>query len=159
MKEADMPRLKPIMTSLAFALAASGAAAAETLRFDLAKTQSCGCCIAYAKRLEERGHVVETRDLPMATLMELKVESGIPPAMTGCHTSKVGVYTMEGHVPIEDIERLIAAAPEGIVGLAVPGMPMGSPGMEYGESRDAYQVFLVKRDGSTSVYSSYPAIE
>lgn len=154
-----MPRLKSLVTGLALGLAVTGAAAAEALRFDLAKTQSCGCCIAYGKRLEERGYVVETRDLPMATLMELKVESGIPPAMTSCHTSKVGGYTIEGHVPIEDIERLVAAAPDDVVGLAVPGMPMGSPGMEYGESRDAYQVFLVKRDGSTSIYSSYPAVE
>jgi hypothetical protein len=159
MKETDMAGLKSSVTGLALALAVTGAAAAETLRFDLAKTQSCGCCVAYAKHLEERGHIVETRDLPMATLMEMKVESGIPPEMTGCHTSKVGGFTMEGHVPIEDIERLVAAAPDDVVGLAVPGMPMGSPGMEYGKSRDAYQVFLVKRDGSTSVYSSYPAIE
>lgn len=90
--------------------------------------------------------------------MEMKVESGIPPEMTGCHTSKVAGFTIEGHVPIEDIERLIAEAPDAI-GLAVPGMPMGSPGMEYGESRDAYQVFLINRDGTTSVFNSYPAID
>ncbi|MFH1344796.1 MAG: DUF411 domain-containing protein [Pseudomonadota bacterium] len=139
-------------------LSVASIASAEALRFDLAKTQSCGCCIAYAKRLEERGHVVEPRNLPMASLMEMKVDSGIPPEMTGCHTSKVAGYTIEGHVPTEDIERLIAEAPDAI-GLAVPGMPMGSPGMEYGESRDAYQVFLINKDGTTSVFNSYSAID
>lgn len=153
--------MKPIRSSIFAAgalLSVVGIASAEALRFDLAKTQSCGCCVAYVKRLEERGHVVEARNLPMASLMEMKVESGIPPEMTGCHTSKVAGYTIEGHVPSEDIERLIAEAPDAI-GLAVPGMPMGSPGMEYGESRDAYQVFLINRDGTTSVFNSYPAID
>jgi hypothetical protein len=153
--------MKPIRSSIFAAgvlLSVATIASAEALRFDLAKTQSCGCCVAYAKRLEERGHVVETRNLPMATLMEMKVESGIPPEMTGCHTSKVAGYAIEGHVPTEDIERLIAEAPDAI-GLAVPGMPMGSPGMEYGESRDAYQVFLINKDGTTSVFNSYSAID
>lgn len=153
--------MKPIRSSIFAAgvlISVATIASAEALRFDLAKTQSCGCCVAYAKRLEERGHVVETRNLPMATLMEMKVESGIPPEMTGCHTSKVAGYTIEGHVPTEDIERLIAEAPDAI-GLAVPGMPMGSPGMEYGESRDAYQVFLINKDGTTSVFNSYSAID
>lgn len=153
--------MKPIRSSI-FAVgvlfSVLGIASAETLRFDLAKTQSCGCCVAYVKRLEEGGHVVEARNLPMASLMEMKVDSGIPPEMTGCHTSKVAGYTIEGHVPTEDIERLIAEAPDAI-GLAVPGMPMGSPGMEYGESRDAYQVFLINKDGTTSVFNSYSAID
>jgi len=153
--------MKPIGSLIAAAgvvLSLVGIASAETLRFDLAKTQSCGCCVAYAKNIEKRGHVVEARNLPMASLMEMKVASGIPPEMTSCHTSKVAGYTIEGHVPVEDIERLIAEAPDAI-GLAVPGMPMGSPGMEYGESRDAYQVFLIGRDGTTSIFNSYPAID
>lgn len=153
-----MSILRSGMMAVALTLAMAGIASAEVLRFDLAKTQSCGCCVAYAKHLEARGHAVEARNLPMATLMEMKVASGIPPEMTSCHTSKIAGYTIEGHVPVEDIERLIAEAPDAI-GLAVPGMPMGSPGMEYGDSRDAYDVFLIKKDGTTSVFQSYAAVE
>ncbi|MEQ1945474.1 DUF411 domain-containing protein [Mesorhizobium sp. VNQ89] len=153
-----MSILRSGMMAAALTLAMAGIASAEVLRFDLAKTQSCGCCVAYVKRLEARGHVVEARNLPMATLIEMKVASGIPPEMTSCHTSKVAGYTIEGHVPVEDIERLIAEAPDAI-GLAVPGMPVGSPGMEYGDSRDAYDVFLIKKDGTTSVFQSYAAVE
>lgn len=153
-----MSILQSGFAAAALTLMLAGIANAEALRFDLAKTQSCGCCIAYVKRLEARGHVVEARNLPMATLIEMKVASGIPPEMTSCHTSTVAGYTIEGHVPVEDIERLIAEAPDAI-GLTVPGMPMGSPGMEYGESRDAYDVFLINKDGTTSVFRSYAAVE
>lgn len=153
-----MSILRSGMMAAALTLALAGVASAEVLRFDLAKTQSCGCCVAYAKHLEARGHAVETRNLPMATLMEMKVASGIPPEMTSCHTSKIAGYTIEGHVPVEDIERLIAEAPDAI-GLAVPGMPTGSPGMEYGDSRDAYDVFLIKKNGTTLVFQSYAAVE
>lgn len=97
-------------------------------------------------------------NLPMATLIELKVESGIPPEMTSCHTAKIGGYTIEGHVPVGDIERLLREKPNA-VGLAVAGMPMGSPGMEYGGSRDAFDVLLINRDGTTAIFSSYSKIE
>lgn len=142
--------------SAATLLSLTGLASAEALEFELARTQSSGCCLAYAKTLEESGHAVEVSDLPMATLMQLKNEYGVPAELAGCHTSKVGDYVIEGHVPAEDVERLVSEAPDAI-GLAVAGMPTGSPGMEYGDRRDAYEVTLIHRDGSTSVYNSYPA--
>ncbi|MCO6388916.1 MULTISPECIES: DUF411 domain-containing protein [unclassified Aliihoeflea] len=144
----------PLAAAALFAL--TGIAAAEALTFDLARTQSCGCCLAYAKRLEDSGHVVQVSDLPMASLMQMKNELGVPAELAGCHTSKVGNYVIEGHVPAADVERLVSEAPDA-VGLAVAGMPVGSPGMEYGDRRDAYDVTLIHRDGSTSVYNSYPA--
>ncbi len=140
---------------LSFALGEPGIA--ETLRFELAKTQSCGCCVAYAKRLQSGGYEVEAEDLPMATLIELKNERGVPPELTSCHTSIVGNYVIEGHVPLAEIQRFLAEAPDAI-GLAVAGMPLGSPGMEYGDSRDAFDVVLIRKDGSTVVFASYPAI-
>lgn len=144
--------------ALAFLLAFGGLASAEAQRFEVFKTQSCGCCIAWVKRLEEKGHTVDAKNLPIATLIELKVKSGIPPEMTSCHTAKIGGYTIEGHVPVGDIERLLRDKPDA-VGLAVAGMPMGSPGMEYGDSREAFDVFLIKKDGATVVFNSYAAIE
>lgn len=87
----------------------------------------------------------------LSVFVEDGSEASHPLEMTSCHTSKIAGYTIEGHVPVEDIERLIADAPDAI-GLAVPGMPMGSPGMEYGDSRNAYDVFLIKKDGATSVF-------
>ena len=144
--------------ALAFLLAFGGSASSEALRFEVFKTQSCGCCVAWVKRLEEKGHTVNAMNLPMATLIELKVESGIPPEMTSCHTAKIGGYTIEGHVPVGDIERLLRDKPNA-VGLAVAGMPMGSPGMEYGGSRDAFDVLLINRDGTTAIFSSYSEVE
>lgn len=102
---------------------------------------------------------MEAENLPMATLVQYKIENGIGPEMTSCHTAKVAGYMIEGHVPVEDIEQLVREKPDA-VGLAVPGMPMGSPGNGYdGDSRDAYDVFLVKADGTTEVFASYEAIE
>ena len=146
------------MIATAAVMATFGVAGAEALEFQVAKTQSCGCCIAWVKELEAAGHEVESRNLPMATLIEYKVENGIGPDMTSCHTAKVAGYTIEGHVPVEDIERLLSEKPDA-VGLAVPGMPLGSPGMEYGNSREAYDVFLVNADGTSEVFTSYEAIE
>lgn len=79
---------------------------------------------------------------------------GIPDALGSCHTGVVEGYALEGHVPAREIRRLLAERPKAR-GLAVPGMPVGSPGMEQGARRDPYDVLLVHADGRTSVYSSY----
>lgn len=152
-----MTGLKRIATAVAV-LAITGAASAEGLHFEVAKTESCGCCIAWIKELEAAGHQVVARNLPMSTLMQYKAENGIGDDMASCHTAKVAGYVIEGHVPVEDIERLVSERPEA-VGLSVPGMPLGSPGMEYGDSRDAYDVFLVKADGTAEIFNSYDAVE
>jgi len=152
-----MKKLKNVIGAVIL-LVTGGAATAEALEFEVAKTQSCGCCLAWIEMLESAGHSVESRNLPMATLMQYKVENGIGPDMTSCHTAEVAGYIIEGHVPVEDIERLAKEKPDA-VGLAVPGMPVGSPGMEYGEGREAFDVYLVKADGKTEVFNSYKAVE
>jgi hypothetical protein len=92
--------------------------------------------------------------LPMGALMKEKLDAGLKAGQTSCHTGKIGNYVIEGHVPVREIRRLLAERPDA-VGLAVPNMPLGSPGMEYDEP-EPYQVLLVRRDGSTEAYATYP---
>jgi hypothetical protein len=80
---------------------------------------------------------------------------GMPAKLGSCHTALVGGYVLEGHVPADDVKRLLRSKTAGL-GLTVPGMPVGSPGMEMGPRLDPYDVLLVQRDGSTSVFSHYP---
>jgi hypothetical protein len=89
-------------------------------------------------------------------LINFKLDNGIPQRMTSCQTGKIDGYMIEGHVPAADIRRLLQERPDAI-GLAVPGMPYGSPGMGDETEREAYEVFLIARDGTTSVFTTYPA--
>tara|TARA_R110000787_G_scaffold28352_8_gene77545 strand:- start:1329 stop:1787 length:459 start_codon:yes stop_codon:yes gene_type:complete len=121
----------------------------------VAKTRGCGCCVAWMDHLSEAGFAPAGENIGGA-LIRLKMDRGIPVNMFSCHTATVDGYTVEGHVPAADINRLLEQRPDAI-GLAVPGMPIGSPGMDFGDRTDAYDVFLVNNDGSTEVFSSYPA--
>lgn len=143
-----------------FALAApfafSGAALAAAQQVSVLSTKGCGCCTAWVKHLEENGYEAETKYLMMADLVQKKLKVGLKPALAACHTAMVGGYVIEGHVPAKEIKRLLSERPDAI-GLAVPGMPYGSPGMgKPGPDSDTYDVLLVLRDGSTKVYASYP---
>jgi len=120
------------------------------------KDPNCGCCSAWIEILERDGFSVTTEDSVGTLLMRHKAENGIPQAMISCHTAQVEGYMIEGHVPTADIRRLLATRPEA-VGLAVPGMPYGSPGMGPESRREAYDVFLIRRDGSTEVFTRYDA--
>jgi hypothetical protein len=117
------------------------------------KTSSCGCCIGWIKHLESNGFSVRSRDVPMATLMQEKAAAGLRPELTSCHTARIGSYVVEGHVPAREVKRLLKERPDAI-GLAVPDMPLGSPGMEAAE-KEPYDVLLVHRDGSTTIFASY----
>lgn len=88
--------------------------------------------------------------------MRYKSQNGIPEAMASCHTARIGGYTLEGHVPVADIRRLLEEQPDAI-GLAVPGMPYGSPGMGPESEREAYDVLLIRKDGTSEVFTHYPA--
>jgi hypothetical protein len=120
------------------------------------KDPNCGCCLAWIEILENNGFAVTTEPSAGTLLMRYKSENGIPQEMISCHTARVEGYMIEGHVPVADIRRLLDERPDA-VGLAVPGMPYGSPGMGPESEREAYDVFLIRRDGSTEVYTSYSA--
>lgn len=119
------------------------------------KTPNCGCCKDWVAHLQRNGFKVVTNDVPDTAPMRQKL--GLPAKFGSCHTAQLGAYVLEGHVPATEVRRLLREKPKA-VGLAVPGMPVGSPGMEMGESRDAYDVLLVLADGSSRVYQSYTAM-
>ncbi len=115
------------------------------------KSASCGCCTEWVKHLEANGFTVKARDV--ANPSDYREQFGIPNALGSCHTAKVRGYALEGHVPASEIKRLLAERPKAR-GLAVPSMPMGSPGME-GNRSDPYDVLLVHTDGRHSSYRHY----
>lgn len=120
------------------------------------KDPNCGCCSAWVEILQADGFAVTTENSMGTLLARYKLDNGIPQEMVSCHTGRIAGYMIEGHVPPADIRRLLAEGPDAI-GLAVPGMPYGSPGMGPEAEREAYEVFLIRPDGSTEVFSSYGA--
>lgn len=115
------------------------------------KSPTCGCCKAWIDHLKANGFDVVAHDVDGPADMRRRL--GMPDDYGSCHTARVNGYLVEGHVPAADIHRLLAAAPAAI-GLAVPGMPVGSPGMEQGSRRDPYDVLLVERGGRARVWRS-----
>jgi hypothetical protein len=117
------------------------------------KTPTCGCCQGWVDHMRLAGFTVEVTD--MADLTAIKNERGVAPQHQSCHTALIEGYTVEGHVPAGDVLRMIEERPQ-IAGIAAPGMPIGSPGMEMGSQRDRYDVIAFQRDGKTSVWASHP---
>ncbi|MRU15294.1 DUF411 domain-containing protein [Roseovarius sp. A21] len=120
------------------------------------KDPNCGCCKGWMQVLAGDGFPVTSEASYGSALTRYKMDNGVPQSMMSCHTAKVDGYVIEGHVPPADIRRLLAERPEA-VGLAVPGMPYGSPGMGPEDQREAYDVFLIRHDGNTEVFQSYEA--
>lgn len=125
--------------------------AANQPQIKVFKSAGCGCCNAWIDHLKDNGFAVEAHNVPSPG--DYRQKGGIPDALGSCHTAQVQGYTIEGHVPATDIKRLLAAQPKAR-GLAVPSMPLGSPGME-GDRKDPYDVFLVDASGGKSVYRHY----
>jgi hypothetical protein len=142
------------LVALSLALLTGAAGAAETM--SVFKTSGCGCCLGWIKAMENAGNRVEARNVAMGDLMQMKLKAGFKVEHASCHTTRIGPYVLEGHVPAREIERLLAERPDA-VGLAVPGMPLGSPGMDFGKDRDAFDVLLLRRDGTTEAFARYPA--
>ena len=121
------------------------------------KSPTCGCCKDWVKHLQDNGFEVKTYDVSEATKAALRNKLGLAEKFGSCHTAVASGYVIEGHVPARDIRKLLKDSPRAL-GLSVPGMPVGSPGMdgpEYGGRKDPYAVLLVQRDGSSSVYQRY----
>ena len=137
----------PVLTQPLRALAASSAN-----QVTVWKTPSCGCCHEWVSHLRKSGFEVVTHDVEDTAPIRQKF--GLNAKFGSCHTARLGSYVVEGHVPAQELRRLLREQPKAL-GLAVPGMPMGSPGMEMGNTRDAYDVLLVLTDGSSRTYQSY----
>jgi len=119
------------------------------------KSPTCGCCKDWIAHLEAEGFRVKVNEVPDTA--PFRAKAGIPERYGSCHTAKVDGYALEGHVPAKEIRRLLGERPKA-VGLAVPGMPVGSPGMDgpvYQGRKDPYDVLLVATDGGARVYQSY----
>ena len=113
------------------------------------KTPSCGCCTLWVDHMREAGFEVDARNLN--DIIPIKIDAGVPPRMSSCHTTLIDGYVVEGHIPAEHVKRLLEERPD-VVGIAVPGMPIGSPGME-GIGARPYQVLSWDRAGNVEVYA------
>lgn len=114
------------------------------------KSPTCGCCGKWIEHMKAAGFQVKVVDLD--DLTEIKQASGVPMKLRTCHTAVVGNYAIEGHVPADVVKKLLAEKPAA-AGIAVPGMPIGSPGMEVGNQKDSYEVLLFDKAGKTTVFA------
>jgi hypothetical protein len=153
--ERQISMLKKSIWAAAVLLAATSLANAQATVIGVLKQAECGCCGGWVERMQEAGFSVNVQNVSGEVLYDAKVASGFSDDLWGCHTASVAGYTVEGHVPVSELQRLLDERPEAL-GIATPGMPVGAPGMEYGDRREAFKVMLVNLDGSTTVYASYP---
>ena len=116
------------------------------------KSPSCGCCGDWVTHLRQNGFEVAVTEVDDLEPVVLRL--GVPEAMRSCHTGEIGGYFVEGHVPAEDIRRLLAERPNAL-GISVPGMPIGAPGMERGNLRQPFRTMLVDRSGAASVFATH----
>ena len=149
-----MSRPRRILSLAVAALVAACTGAAQAAPYVMFRDAGCGCCMEWAEHVhnELQAEVTVREDRPMG---EVKQALGVPADLASCHTMEVEGYVIEGHVPAREIERLLKERPADIRGLAVAGMPAGSPGMEMAGRADAYQVIAFGPGGRT-VYASYP---
>ena len=122
------------------------------LNITVHRSATCGCCKGWIEHLRETGFTVE--DVVTDNVNPIKQQHGLPPSMASCHTALIDGYVIEGHVPADDIKRLLTERPA-IAGLAVPGMPTGGPGMEYGDRKDPFAVIAFDRQGNFDSFREY----
>ena len=136
------------------ALALGGFAAAQRPApiVEVYKSPTCGCCALWVKHLEAHGF--RTKVSNVEDMAAVKTKLGVPARAQSCHTAVVDGYVLEGHVPAAEVQRVLKERPK-VTGLAVPGMPLGSPGMEAGSTKQAYNVLTFDKQGQTGVFASY----
>ena len=117
------------------------------------KTATCGCCSGWVDHLRTNGFDVKAIDVE--DIQTVKNTYGVPASLSSCHTAVVGNYTIEGHVPADAVQRLLKERPA-VAGIAVAGMPVGSPGMESGDRRDPYSIMSFTREGASAVFDRRP---
>lgn len=132
--------------------------AAQAVSVTMYRDPNCGCCLAWADHAHDHFRAshedVSVETIDSDAMGAVKARLGVPADLASCHTAVIDGYVIEGHVPAADIERLLAERPEGVTGLSVPAMPVGSPGMEMGDRRDAYQV-IAFGPGGRRIWASY----
>jgi hypothetical protein len=130
------------------------AADSKQLHVSMHKSPYCGCCALWAEHLREHGFVVA--EVPHDDMIAVKEKFEIPQRLQSCHTAEIDGYVIEGHVPARDILEFLKKPPQDARGLAVPGMPLGSPGMEHPRPQ-SYQTLLILNDGNVDVFAEHPA--
>ena len=151
--ERAAPAAEPAIQIIQEQAAVADGTTAQSEVVTVFKTPTCGCCAAWVDHMREAGFTVETQDLD--NLTPIKEQYGVSPSVQSCHTAVVDGYVIEGHVPAVDVKRLLAERPD-VAGLAVPGMPSGSPGMEApGRAADPFDVLAFTDAGEVEVFASY----
>ena len=118
------------------------------------KTATCGCCGMWVEHMRQNGFQPEVHDVTASQVRAVSKAAGLADEGTSCHTAKVGNYIVEGHVPAADVHRMLKEKPA-IAGIAAPGMPIGSPGMEMGGRTEKYDVVSFTKDGKTKVFATH----
>jgi hypothetical protein len=116
------------------------------------RSPSCGCCGKWIERMKKQGFVV--KEIQDENMEAVKRKLGVPKELESCHTAEVEGYLVEGHTPAADVKKMLLAKPKAL-GLATPGMPMGSPGMEMGDRRDKFSVLIFDRQGNVDKFNEY----
>lgn len=117
------------------------------------KSPTCGCCDKWGKAMEQAGFSEDT--IKVDDMVKVKKQFNVPLELSSCHTAIIDGYVVEGHVPADEVKRLLELKPKDAIGIAVPGMPMESQGMEQGGTAEQYDVILFKKDGSQEVFATY----
>lgn len=148
-----MNPIKALVLGAAVSLAAINSYAdAQAPVIKVYKSATCGCCKGWVKHMEENGFKVITKNVD--NLMDYMKKADLPAGLEACHTGFIDGYAVEGHVPAEDIKRMLKEKPA-FRGIAVAGMPAGSPGMDFGNRTSSYQTISYTKDGQRSVYASH----
>lgn len=142
---------RTIIGLVAFAIAATSTAA-HAAQLTVHKSPYCGCCQKWIEHVEKHGFQVKM--VETENMAAVKQRLGVPDSMASCHTTEAGGYFIEGHVPAADIRKLLKEKPKA-AGIAVPGMPLGSPGMEAGGQRQPYSTMLVSKAGKATIYARH----
>lgn len=120
---------------------------------EIYESPTCGCCKLWGEYMSKNGF--EVKEIKTNELLKIKEQYQIKQDFMSCHTGVIDGYVIEGHIPHEQVQRLLSEKPKDVIGITTPGMPQGSPGMEQGMPDDTYNVILLYKDGSSKIYATY----
>ena len=128
--------------------------AASAVNITVYRTPTCGCCEGWVEHLQQHNFQVTDLIKPEADIQTIRQKHNLPSQLASCHTAEMNGYLVEGHVPVEDVKKLLVQKPN-IAGIAVPGMPIGTPGMEMGNQKQSFEVISFQQNGKVEVFNSY----